>query len=121
MDFDITTSVDNDILFVVFRGKVTELNARAVVERYFEQTRPFAQTKFLVDARELEGRLSLGRTYFLIRDLPERVPPDRKTAFVENVKYRDMAEFLEVALKNVGINLQHFFDFEEALDWLRSQ
>jgi hypothetical protein len=120
MDVEIKSDVQDDILVVTFSGQVTDGNVHALIKRYFEVALGSGLKRILVDLRPLEGRLSLGNTYFVIRELPAPVPPDVTTALVENKRFRKNGEFLQVALKNVGINLRLFLDYDEAFAWLRS-
>jgi hypothetical protein len=48
------------------------------------------------------------------------VPENIKTAVVDLKEDWGFAEFLETTAANAGVHLKHFFDYEEALSWLRS-
>ena len=109
MDFDITSSQDDDLLIVTFTGQSTTKNAHAMVTRYFEIVLGSGKRKVLADVRLLKGRLSVVETYDLVRDLPVKpTPTDIKTAI------------LETTSANAGVRFRCFFDPEEALSWLRT-
>jgi hypothetical protein len=120
MDFDIKSTAQDDILLVTCGGLLTEGNVHAFIERYFEIALGSGLKKILIDLRPLDGRLSFGSTYFVIRELPAPVPSDTHTAFVERKEFRSNGEFLEAALSNIGIASRSFLDYDEALNWLRS-
>jgi hypothetical protein len=121
MDFELTSSQDDDILIVTFTGRSTEKNAHAMTRRYFEVVLGSGMKKVLADIRLLKGRLSVVETYDLVRDLPVRpTPTDVKTAILETQEERGYANFLETTSGNAGVRFRCFFDREEALSWLRT-
>jgi hypothetical protein len=121
MDYQVTASTVGDVVVVAFSGQVTEKNAPAMTKKYFDLVLESGQKKVLADIRALKGRLSSGSTYFLVRNLPvSPVPEGIKTAVVDLKEDRGFAEFLETTAANAGVHLKHFFDYEEALSWLRS-
>jgi hypothetical protein len=121
MDFDITSSLDGDVLIVTFTGQSTEKNAHAMTKRYFEIVLGSRMKKVLADIRLLKGRLSVVETYDLVRDLPVKpAPTDIKTAILETKKEREYASFLETTSANAGVRFRCFFDRDEALSWLRT-
>jgi hypothetical protein len=121
MDFDITSSLDGDVLIVTFTGRSTNENAHAMTKRYFEIVLGAGAKKVLADIRPLQGRLSAGETYFLVRDLPIKpTPVGIKTAVVETKERCGYGGFLETTSANAGVHLRCFVDREEALSWLRS-
>jgi len=121
MDFDITSALDGDVLIVTFTGRSTEKNARAMMKRYFEIVLGSGTKKVLADIRPLQGRLSTGETYFLVRDLPVKpTPAGIRTAVLETKEKREYAAFLETTSDNAGVFLKCFVDREEALAWLRA-
>ena len=120
-DYDITDSVDGDVLIVAFTGRSTQENAQSMTKRYFEIVLGSGLKKVLADIRLLNGRLSAAQTYFLVRDLPVKpTPADIKTAIVETEERREYADFLETTANNAGVPLKCFVGQEEALLWLRS-
>ena len=121
MDFDITSSQDDDLLIVTFTGQSTTKNVHAMVTRYFEIVLGSGKRKVLADVRLLKGRLSVVETYDLVRDLPVKpTPTDIKTAILETKEEREYASFLETTSANAGVRFRCFFDPEEALSWLRT-
>ena len=120
MDFEITSSLDGDILVVTFAGQSTAENVQAMTARYFDIALGSGLRKILADIRLLNGRLSAGEIYFLVRDLPVKpIPPGIKTALLEAKERRDFANFLETTSANAGVPLKCFFDRGEAVAWLR--
>lgn len=121
MDFEITSSVDRDVLVITFTGQLTEKNVSAMTTRYFEIVLGAGLKKVLVDIRPLQGRLAPGSTYFIVRNLPvDPVPSEIKTAVIELQENQSHAEFLEATSANAGVYLRCFLDYEDALLWLRS-
>ena len=121
MDFDITSSLDGDVLTVTFTGRSTNDNAHAMTKRYFEIVLGAGAKKVLADIRNLKGRLSVGETYFLVRDLPVKpAPVGIRTAVLEAKEKHGYGEFLETTAANAGVHLRCFVDREEALSWLHA-
>jgi hypothetical protein len=120
-DFDVTGALDGNVLVVRFSGRSTTENARAMARRYFDVVLASGSKMILADLRSLNGRLSTGETYFLIRDLPvEPTPRGIKTAILEAENQRRFANFLETTANNAGLGIKCFFDREKALAWLQS-
>ena len=121
MDFDITSSLDGDVLIVFLTGRSTRDNAHAMTERYFDIVLGSGMKKVLVDIRLLQGRLSTTETYRLVRDLPVKpIPGDIKTAILEAEENADYARFLETTSANAGVRFMCFSDRKEALSWLHT-
>ena len=120
MDFDLSTSLDGDVLVVAFTGRVTESNAVVMVRRYFDLVEAQRPKSVLADVRALEGELSAGRVYFLVRNLPQPVPKAVKTAYLERAERADEARYLEATAHNAGVELKAFVDRDAALAWLRA-
>ena len=121
MDFEITNLQEGDILVVTFTGRSTPENGKAMTKRYFDVVLGSGSKKVLVDIRSLNGRLSEGKTYFLVRDLPVKpVPTDIRTAILEAEEWRDYAGFLETTAGNAGVPFKCFFDRAQAVAWLRA-
>ena len=121
MDFDIASSLDGDVLIVTFTGQSTAKNAHAMTRRYFEVVLGSGMKKVLVDIRLLIGRLSVGETYLLVRDLPVKpTPTGIKTAIVDTKEGRGYANFLETTSENAGVRFRCFVERAEALSWLRA-
>jgi len=120
-EFDITGTPDGDILVVRFSGRSTAENARAMARRYFDVLLASGKKKVLADLRSLNGRLSTGETYFLLRDLPVKpTPRGIKTAILESEDQSKFANFFETTANNAGLGIKCFFDREKALAWLQS-
>lgn len=119
-DFDIRAARDGDVLVAVFSGESNARNSREMARRYLELLKASGLKKVLADLSALEGRLSAGETYFLLRDLPLKpVPHDVKTAVLEDERWREYASFFESTSANAGVPLRCFFDRAAALAWLR--
>jgi hypothetical protein len=120
-DFDLASSVDGDVLIVTFMGQSTAANARAMTTRYFQIVRDSGKKQVLADIRQLKGRLSVGETYLLIRDLPmTSLPVDISTAILETERQRAYADFLETTATNAGVRVKCMVDRAQALAWLRA-
>lgn len=120
-DFDLASSLEGDILIVTFLGQSTAANARAMTSRYFEIVLDSGKKKVLADIRRLKGRLSVGETYLLVRELPLRsVPVDISTAILETEEQRAFADFLETTANNASMHVKCSVDRDEALAWLRA-
>lgn len=110
-----------DILIVTFMGKILS-DGELVIERYFEIVQSSALQKILLDLRRLAGRLSYADTYFMAHRLPSFLSYERTVAIVDLKQNKDYAAFHKLVLKNVGFrNLEHFYDYDEALGWLKRQ
>ena len=121
MDFDITSSLDGDVLIVTFTGQSTAKNAHAMIERYFQIVLGSGTKKVLADIRPLTGRLSVVDTYRLVRDLPVKpAPAEIKTAVLDTKEGRGYATFLETTSVNAGVRIRCFVDRQEALTWLNA-
>ena len=119
MDFEISSSVEADVLVVTFGGRVGDANVIDVVRRYFDLVLAERPKKVLADVRALEGKASSGRIYFLVRNLPQPVPKAVKTAFLDRAERAEEARFLESTAHNAGVELKAFVDRDAALAWLR--
>jgi len=120
-DFDITSSLDRDILVVQFIGRSTGENARSMARKYFDVVLASGSKKVLADLSLLKGRISTGETYFLLRDLPVKpTPVGIKTAILETEEEAKFAAFLEMTANNAGLGIRCFLDREQAMAWLRS-
>jgi hypothetical protein len=121
MGFDITSTLDKDVLIVTFTGQSTEENSHEMTKRYFEVVLRSGARKVLADIRGLTGRLSEIDTYRLVRALPVKpIPAHIKTAILETQGRRGYANFLETTSANAGVHLRCFADREEALSWLNA-
>lgn len=118
-DFELTSSLQGDVLVITFTGASNDANAVPMTRRYFEMLLASGRGKVLADVRPLRGRLSSAGTYFLVRNLPvERLPQGIKTAVVEAPENREFAGFLETTAANAGVHFRCFTDYDAALAWL---
>lgn len=117
--FALAARVEGDVLRVVFTGRCGQDNAAAIVRAYFELVRGSGMSRILADIRALQGRLSPGQTYFLLRDLPAQPPRGYRTAVLEAGHNREFAAFMEDTGNNAGVFMRCFVDEGEALAWLR--
>lgn len=121
MDFDITSSLDGDVLIVTFTGQSSGSNTHAMTKRYFEVVLESGAKKVLADIRPLMGRLSVVDTYHLVRSLPVKpVPTGIKTAVLDTKEDRGYAKFLETTSANAGVHFRCFVDRQAALSWLNN-
>lgn len=119
MSYTLTHAFDGDILVITFHGHATAANARAIVDDYLRIISETSSKKVITDIRNLEGRVSFGSLYFIMRNLPQNQQRVFRNAIVDVEKHREFDEFMETTSANVGVCLQLFFDYEEALKWLR--
>ena len=120
-EFDITSSLDRDILVVQFIGRSTGENARSMARKYFDVVLASGSKKVLADLSLLKGRISTGETYFLLRDLPVKpTPVGIRTAILETEEQAKFAAFLEMTANNAGLGIKCFLDRDKAMAWLRS-
>jgi hypothetical protein len=120
-EFDITGALEGEVLVVRFSGHSTPENSRAMARRYFDVILASGRKKVLADLRSLNGRLSTGETYFLLRDLPVKpVPRGIRTAILESEDQSKFATFLETTANNAGLGIRCFSDREKALAWLQA-
>lgn len=121
MDFDITSTLDQDVLIVTFTGQSGGNNTHAMTKRYFEIVLESGAKKVLADIRPLMGRLSVVDTYHLVRNLPVKpTPTGIKTAVLDTKEGRGYANFLETTSANAGVHFRCFVDREAALSWLNT-
>ena len=119
MDWDVTSAMDGDVLVVTSLGRTTEENVYAIARRFLDILSEAKRALVLIDNRQLESRLSLVSTFFLVRDLPGRPISVMRLAIVDREENRAFAEFHETTSANAGQPLTYFFDYHEALQWLR--
>lgn len=119
MDYSITSGVVGDVLVITNKGRATDNDALAMVERHFELLSESKQTKILVDIRKLEKGISFGETYFLFRKLPMTNKSDVKVAVVDREENRKYNNFLQTTSANVGVTINMFYDYDAAMAWLR--
>jgi hypothetical protein len=120
LDFDLSASLDGDVLVVAFGGRVSEANVVAMVRRYFDLVAAHRPKSVLADVRALDGELSASRVYFLVRNLPQPMPKAVKTAFLERAERAAEAHYLESTAHNAGVELRAFVDRDAAMTWLRA-
>jgi hypothetical protein len=119
MDYSITEKLEGDILILTTQGRLTKKNAHAIMGDVMKMLAETPTGKLLYDIRQLEGRLSLGSTYLLMGDLPSQRPRNIKVAIVVSETYRKHDEFFETTAANAGVYFRLFYDYDEALKWLK--
>lgn len=119
MSYTLTHAFDGDILVITFHGRSTAGNARAIVDDYLRIISETSSKKVLTDIRDIEGRVSFGSLYFIMGNLPKERRRVVSNAIVDIEKHRRFDEFLETTSATAGVYLRMFYDYDEALKWLR--
>jgi hypothetical protein len=119
--YNITASVNGDILEIVATGDIAEPDTRKIMMREIIDVEKSTNVKKqLLDVRQLNGRLGTVEIYNYVRDYP----PDRprmKVALVDTSEYAQIASFHETTAVNAGLSCKWFTDINEARMWLKSK
>ncbi|MBN1498162.1 MAG: hypothetical protein JXA07_15420 [Spirochaetes bacterium] len=119
MEYTVASEFNGDILVVAIHGRATEKNTHLIVNDYLKIISETKSKKVLSDIRHVEGRISFGSLYFTMGNLPKNRRRDFHNAVVDLEKNRRFDEFLETTAATAGVYLQLFYDYDEALKWLR--
>lgn len=119
MDYSLTSALQDDILIITFHGRAANTNVSAMVDDYLKIISESLAQKVLTDIRNVEGRASFGSLYITLESLPQNQRRVFRNAIVDVEKDREFGEFMETTSANAGVHLRLFFDYEEALKWLR--
>jgi len=121
MAFDVTYTLDNEVLIITLSGKLTGGDGKAMGQRIIDIITEQGICRVLVDSRQLEGRASFTDTYYIVRELPvgRKVRARTRLAVLEIEANRGYAEFQKATNANAGATITHFYDYDEALAWLR--
>jgi hypothetical protein len=119
--YNITASVNVDILEVVATGDITKPDTHKIMmQEIIDVEKSTNVKKQLLDIRKLNGRLGTVEIYDFVRDYP----PDRprmKVALVDTSEYAQTASFYENTAVNAGLSCKWFTDINEARMWLKSK
>ncbi len=117
--YNITASVNSDILEIVAIGDITEPDTRKIMMQEIIDVEKSTNVKMqLLDMRKLKGRLEIIEIYNFVRDYP----PDRprmKVALVDIPEYAQTASFHETTAVNAGLLCKWFSEIDEARGWLK--
>jgi hypothetical protein len=112
-------SVEDGILKVAFTGDCDARSAPAMAREYFALVASAGQRRVLADIRHLRGRLPLGGTFQLVRDLSAGPPFTAiRTAILESAPNEAYARFLEDTTVNAGFDVRCFLEPGAARAWL---
>ncbi len=110
-----------DILIVTIAGTFEASDSNNALRHYLDTVQSESVHKVLLDTRRLSGRKSIAGTYILAQDIPQ-ANAGRMTAIVEKEENRRYAELYKAIFDSAGYKgLGVFYDYHEALDWLRIQ
>lgn len=113
----LTHSIDGNLLKINISGPFESDRFQPILEQVWGWCQTPGVQKLLVDVRELDGRVSLGQTFFNIRQYPSGGTRFR-TAILELPRYMENAKFHDTAASNMGFSVRHFTDEAEAMAWL---
>ena len=119
-EYQISSSVNEGILEVAIKGKLTKSSAEEITNEFCAITKANGIEKVLVDVRALNGRLRITETYERVRSLP----PHMYKIYIVIVDISGNAaykSFHEYTLMNAGIRVKWFIDIDAARAWLKSK
>lgn len=115
----VSSSVQNGILEIVFKGVITDEEFPTIENEVIETIKSTRTGKVLMDIREAKRRVGYAETYFIVRNFP----PDRPVsniAVVDNAENADYGSFLENTAFNAGLIWKIFTDIDAARTWLNN-
>ena len=118
--YQISSSVNEGILEIVFTGKVTNDDYETIKNETISIQKSMNINNELLDVRTLSGRLGLKQTFSIVKNLHSDIS-SINTAFVdigENASYNSIHE--TPAIK-AGLSFKCFADINAARDWLKSK
>ena len=119
--YQLTVSWDEDVLAITITGQLIKENAAQaateIAQEVYEIIRRDNPQRLLVDCRTLQGRLSIGETYFHTRKREQVLRV--KTAVVDVVENESYYSFHEITATNAGVLIKFFNDYDAAKAWLR--
>ena len=118
-EYQISSSVNEGILEIVFTGKVINDDYETIKNKTMAIQKSMNIDNELLDIRTLKGRLGLSQTFLIIRKLHSDTPRIN-TAFVdiaENASYNSIHETPSI---NAGLSFKCFTDINAARAWLKS-
>ncbi|MDD4857301.1 MAG: hypothetical protein PHD74_04250 [Candidatus Krumholzibacteria bacterium] len=120
MDFNVSTSLDGDILVLVLSGDGSERNLKAISEQIVEVAAKSRAKKLLIDVRELQGRVGMAYIYSLVGETPLEAQA-LKSAIIDLKENESSYSFYELVAVSRGFHIRFFNDIPEAKLWLLSK
>jgi CHAD domain-containing protein len=119
--YTLAIEAKGDYLYVRSHGLRTRATVTAMTMEIFDAALAKALSKVLIDVRELEGRLGILDSYFVVTDVFQKLRGKGidKAAIVDESVSPLRWWFLETVAVNRGFNLRIFADQQKALEWLK--
>jgi hypothetical protein len=122
LEFTVTTREEQGYLRLDISGKLAD-DLPGAIDQYARLSAvsyPSGYTRFLVDARLMQSRLSIPASFeFAALTCPDE-PDSFRRAVIELPEHVLVARFFESLLRSRGRAYRIFFDEAEALAWLLS-
>jgi hypothetical protein len=118
-DYQLSTSVNEGIIEIVFTGEVTADAVKKLQNEVFAIVKSINARDLIIDVRALKGRFGVTEAYYRVRSYSldtARV----NTAIVDIEENAAYESFHETTAKNVGRSLKSFTDIDAARAWLKS-
>lgn len=119
-EYQISTSVNDDIIEMVVTGELSKNSVEKMLNEIIVIQKSMNIEKRLVDVRKLKGRpTNLEIYYFIIKRISVR--PTLKIAFVDLPINAKTASFHESSALNAGLLFKWFTGIRAARAWLKSE
>ncbi|MBN1471280.1 MAG: hypothetical protein JW925_05835, partial [Syntrophaceae bacterium] len=115
--YTISSSLNEDILEIIYIGKLTNGLHDKIVSDTGSIIRENNVYKVLIDISALNGRLGITDTYQRVRNFPPRVYKMR-FAVVNKNGQDEIEQFQETTASNAGIQVKWFTNPDAARAWL---
>ncbi|MBN1546982.1 MAG: hypothetical protein JW902_10005 [Syntrophaceae bacterium] len=114
--YQIEVSWDEEILEIIIIGRASKENAGEIAQEVFRIAGENKPKRMLIDCRNVQGRLSIGDTYYHVRGYPNvRI----KAAVLDILENKSYYSFHEAAAKNLGFPIKYFNHVDGAKAWLQ--
>ncbi|MBN1848591.1 MAG: hypothetical protein JW932_08395 [Deltaproteobacteria bacterium] len=120
-NYQLSTSVNEGILEIVFAGEVTKNTVENIHTDAITIIREQTPRAILSDIRALNGRYEdFIEAFFRTREMPQHVKTI-PSVVVDTSKNKAFQSFYETTAANVGITIKWFHEIEPARAWLKSK
>lgn len=119
MEYEITSSMNKDILEITISGQGSKENRSEIVMKVVDLVRRAEPRCVLIDVRSIRGPLGVIETYDIVDSYPKGTPHIR-AAIVDAKEHKRQTNFYETVSVNVGYAIQYFTDMDAARAWLNS-
>ncbi len=117
MGYELTSSINQEILEITLSGKGGNEKASEIVSKVIDLVKTFRPKGVLIDIQLLQKRLDMLDSYHLVHTYPKEVPHLR-TAIIDRKENKDISEFYETVSENAGYITRYFTDETTARTWL---